>query len=254
MIYNNLPRRKIISSPFPKKEIISHGIIGFCKKNNKFLMIKPRFTTSLKYVIFGAYRIVYLLELLQNMTKCEIDDIQSIIKNVDTKKYNDIYFNITGSSVKNWYGYFRLIESSNDILDYNNNLNLLEPPYEFPKGKSKHKEDSINTATREFHEEVGHKLVGNINSCSVDHYVKGLSGRNYKIKYWICELSNEINLNDVNNIENVEIKKREWIDLNFSNLSEKFPTVITSCGEKVKITSETLELIIKSKNIIYNLK
>ena len=71
LTYDKLSRRKIVSSPFPKKEITSHGIVGICKKTNRWLMIKPRFTTSFKYIIFGAYRRVHLLELLKNMTKSE---------------------------------------------------------------------------------------------------------------------------------------------------------------------------------------
>ena len=151
------------------------------------------------------------------------------------------------------YGYHRLLESKKDIMDYDPSTNLEDPPYEFPKGKSKPKEDSIDVATREFQEEIGYKLRGNVHPFPIEHHVKGISGRNYKMKCWICEISQEINLEDVNKDENIEIEHRAWLNVNESNMAEKFPTVSTSENKKVNITSETLELIIKSESVI-NLK
>jgi hypothetical protein len=249
-MYDNLPRRKIVSSPFPRKEIISHGIVGICKNTNRWLMVKPRFTTSFKYIIFGAYRRVYLLELLQNMTKLEIKKIKSVVSTSDIRYYGDIYANVTGLNTEFLYGYYRLLESKDDIMGYDLSDNIREPPYEFPKGKSEPGENSISVAVREFSEEIGYKLCGNIHPSSIEHHVKGIAGRNYKMKCWLCEISLEMNLKDANESKNVEIEHRAWVDAKNANMAERFPVVLSAENEKINITSETLELMTKSIKII----
>lgn len=245
MSYDQLPRRQVVTSPYPKKEIISHGIIAISQDTNRYAMIQPHYTTAIKYFVYGAYRPVHITDLLDGMTLTEVEIVQKIAQNKDSNDFANLYLSVTGNHAKkdSWYGYYRLIDLREDIISYKAIDNLPEPPYSFPKGKARPKEDSIVAANREFTEEMGIELAGCIIPKPIDYFETGLAGRNYQMRCWKCLFPTQIDLSVPNRSENREINHRAWIDVSKANQADRYPIVITEDQKEVHITSELLNFI-----------
>lgn len=244
--YNQIPQRRVVSSPFPRKEIVSYGIVAIATEDDKkwLAMIQPRFTPSMKFFIHGAYRPVYLTELLENMTKPEIIKIQQIASNEDANEFATLFTEITGYKIREngWYGYQRLLDLKEEIINFNAHTNLTEPPYSFPKGKAYPNEDHLSAALREFQEEMGFRIKFGINPDPIDYFETGIAGREYRMRCWKCNLSKKYDI-ESNFKNNREIMGRAWVDTSSTSSVEKYPIVNTTNGSQVFVTSEIMTLI-----------
>jgi hypothetical protein len=245
--YDELPKRRIVSSPFPKKELVSYGIVAIATENDKkwFAMIQPQFTPSMKFLIHGAYRPVHLNELLENLTISEITKIQKIVTDKDHNEFSRLFTEITGLKIRDngWYGYYRLLDISKEIINYNPQNNLREPTFSFPKGKAYPKEDHLTAALREFQEEMGFKIKFGINTTPIDYFETGIADRSYKMRCWKCNFNKKYDIEKYNIKQDREIAKRFWIDPSGTSSVEKYPMVKTSDNSKVYITSELMNFI-----------
>ena len=89
---------------------------------------------------------------------------------------------------------------------------------------------------------MGFRLSGKGLSKHIDYYETGLAGKNYRMRCWKYIIPRQYNLYQTNLREDMEIKRRAWVDHKDACIASKFPLVTTEDGRQVYITSELLVL------------
>lgn len=220
--------------------ITSFGII--CVRFNniqgnilpEYLMVQRKDSLSYSTFIRGKYRIEtkkYLIELFENMTECERNDIitkdfESLWKdlwkieecNSFLKEYEDAKFK------------FEILQKGIRIRNYTFDLNYLinntkskfdETEWGFPKGRRNINEGDFQCAMREFVEETSINTQ-NIRLLFNDPFNEIFLGGNklkYKYIYYVCQLFDKQYLTEKvilpqNKIQEREVQQAEWFTFN----------------------------------------
>lgn len=253
--YDQLPQRKIIQAHFERKKIFSYGIMAYAKDTKRWLMIQPNHTFGLTMLLFGAYRPVYLEDILSNMTKPEVLKIREIVAEPSSRKaeelFEDLYMEYTGLMPPSYYSLHRMRDHARFILVFDINTLAEHQPFGFPKGKQKQGEDTIVSAAREFYEETGLKVTDSIIPQPVEYSDKRSLDRSYIAKCWIYILNEEVDLDKYEIIDKKEVKSREWVQVNehvtVKTSYKHLPKAVTSTGEEVHISFETMQLVIQAE-------
>jgi 8-oxo-dGTP pyrophosphatase MutT (NUDIX family) len=207
--------------------ITSIGIIGFKKNKDtneyEYLMIKRKDTFGYTDFLRGKYKQddnKYILNLINEMTINEKEKIKNNMGNFD--KLWDELWNITdeeyGKKTRFNNDKYRSKMKFNELVENNLLLEYIlksetkwkDQEWEFPKGRREYGETDLETGFREFNEETGInidkiKLIENVEP--LDELFTGTNYKIYLHKYFLCEISNEIELN---NYQKSEVSKMEW--------------------------------------------
>lgn len=223
--YSDLPRRRVFNGSFKKKTLTSYGIMAFAKDTKRWLMVRSNHSFGLAYLLFGAYRPVDIDKILSTLTKTELNRTQSIVSLFNGEDddviisrglYDDLYIEYTGikntADVKK-YGYCRMCDLRDEILEYDETNLEDENAYAFPKGRQKYREDTIVSATREFFEETGISVTGSVNPTPITVSDTTFPEKQYTIKCWVYLLEKEIDLSKHDIIDTKEIKDRKWVEI-----------------------------------------
>lgn len=247
--YSDLPRRSIISSAQKSglrskdKKLESYGIMARVKDTNKWLMVRTRNSTSLIFILYGAYQPVHFERLLLGLTKDELNKLREIVISGKHETFIDYFYDIFTNHGQTEYAFTRLMDMKEDILLFDKELPD-KTPYSFPKGRRNPREEVLVTAMREFYEETGIVLKGNIINTPISYSILGYCDRIYNIKCWISEYNKIIYMDGFDPIDTKEIIERRWIDID--------PNLIKGdkyMDEEVQIESISIQLIKECINL-----
>lgn len=211
--YSDIPRRKIISSPFADRPITSYGILAIAKKTGRCLLVQSNHSLGMAYLMHGYYQPTHFNSIKHYLTKQEADTLKKIVFNEDLELFTNQYRTMYHRDPPNNYSYQRLLDLKDDILEIDTTTCLDGVLYGIPKGRLNPKEDTIIAAIREFREETGIKIVSNINPEPYVYKTPGVAGGTYQLKCWIYELEDEVDLNTVEITDKQEICHRMWVTI-----------------------------------------
>ena len=212
--YDNLPNRIIVKSPFFEKTITSYGIIAFCVKTKKWLIVQRKYSASYIIVMRGAYRNSHLQTLAETLTKQEIDTLLSIING--TKDLISVYQKMFGFLDEKQESYIKDRIYNKETIEILTRAKVNapdEPEWLWPKGKPlRPGEDSLKCGIREFTEETGVSIDNRnvIFPLSFNESFLSISGKRYETKCWLCLFKEEVVLPDISSKQH-EIEKSEWV-------------------------------------------
>lgn len=213
------PKRLIVKSTV-QKTFTSYGIIAFSRETKRFLVVKRQYSPEFTAFIRGNYRISEIENIYKGFTG---EEIQMILDCEDGKlNFEDMYYKVLDDSHKSF-------EDKNESLRYSqkrfedylltigakNSLPNIEVvntnQWIFPKGRKLHFESPLECAKREFKEETGVDVSGQIldNCFSVE--LKGYNGNIYQTYLYLMILEDEPQTETLENIKPQEIGYRAWM-------------------------------------------
>lgn len=147
--YADLPDRRIIQSPFPRRRVISYGVIVFCPTTQRWLLVRTGLSYAFNTVLTGMFQKADIPTILSLVTPDEFTTLKSLYQG--TVPFRSVYH---GS-------YLRESEERWSIQ-----RDLLRPylqhppaptstPWSFPKGRMEGVERPMEAALREYEEETG---------------------------------------------------------------------------------------------------
>lgn len=221
--------------------VTSYGIICYCLKYNvktnsirpEYLMVQRKDSVCFVEFIRGKYALTqkeYIKTLFANMTPrerelirtCTFEEIWALMCNNMYKTFTehnssrDKYKALKlGMNAENESG--KYLFDVNYILE-NTTTTVLEPQWEFPKGRRNLNENNVDCAVREFEEETGvsRTKISLINRiCPISMEKLGCNGVLYKGIYFIAKHIDKIDklsLLTLNDVQKREISNVCWLD------------------------------------------
>lgn len=212
-----------------KLPITSYGIILFriTKDSSKiqYLMIRRKDTFGYIDFIRGKYQQINIEHLQKTIDEMTVTEKERIL----TKNFDTLWKMMWGENNKTQYKNEEMISSKkfesiaagvvkNDnlvtlsSLVENSNTLWQEPEWEFPKGRRNGQEKDLICALREFEEETGISsdsitVIDNISP--FDEYYIGSNHKQYKHKYFLAYIHNDIDCH-LQNFQTTEVSKLEW--------------------------------------------
>lgn len=260
--YSSLPRRMIITSSHREKKINSYGILAYAKDTKRWLLVQCNYSPGMNYILYGAYRPVYLESLLLNLNQEELSIIKSIVGPDDPEegleRFESYYEKELGKPLKTRYPFDRLMDLKKEIMGFGGETESQNPettPFGVPKGRAKYKEEPLTAAIREFAEETGLEIETPSHNESVYVENPGLTGKRYRIKCWIHVFEEEPDLSAYKEFDTMEIKSREWVTIEDDDLPNSFilstyPTAKTKTGKSIYLDYESVMLIKQAITIV----
>lgn len=220
MEFNNLMctdkvhRIVTVSAPCVSKITISYGLIVFCSKTKRTVLVRRKHSISYLMIMNGFYRESYLWEYIPGLTKQESEIIRKCLK---SKRYFDFAYKKIGCWNKldycknKFYKYKDLINTIHIKFKYSHR----DLQWYWPKGKlSSPNENHYECARREFIEEVESELPNPIyvspNWIGTFFLVKG--GKRIETNFLLYIIDDEFVISR-KNISNGEVSDRDWFDL-----------------------------------------
>lgn len=216
----------------------SYGII--CYRHDpktrkiQYLMIKKVNTYSFCDFVAGKYKKgnnKHIIKLFNGMSYQEKMDILSL---KFANMWYRIYHNFPESNIKdenNWLSMYLKKKSRFEMVFLKdsgiylkrliNNSSNSDVIWEFPKGRSENNETNLETAIREFKEEISITDISNLTFLfHISPYTETYSdfGSVYKNTYYFCYADNDFNFNDKFNIYgNNEVSDVKWLNIDDIN-------------------------------------
>lgn len=217
LTYENLPSRIIVSNPFLNKPSTSYGVIAYCAKTNKWILVCPRYTPQFILYIRGSYRKSELTRLVSGFTIDEVEKLINVVENRQT--FHSLFYSVIwGNTSDLEYAKLRFTESLKyiDLSKAQTSSKTNSKGWLWPKGRlASNFELPFHCALREFNEETGvmistdHTLVSSI---PLVESFRGNNGRTYETHCWVYLFPEEVNLPDVEDLESPgEIGERKWV-------------------------------------------
>lgn len=213
------------------KPITSYGIILYKKNesNYNYLMIRRRHTLGYVEFIRGKYNLEnykYIFNIFKIMTK---DERLKILESDFDILWNDLWMNKNNKQYKSEYmkSKTKFNKLKNGILTQNIIINLkyindqtdyiyTEPEWGFPKGRRNIREEDLECAIRECHEETGiSKDKYLITNKIFSETFLGTNNIKYRHIYYLSEYtSNEEVIFDKSNFTQIsEISAVKWLNI-----------------------------------------
>ena len=221
-IYNKFINNLQSISYYNLNNIDMNNIHKFNKYNElvSFMLVNRRH--SLNYIDFirGKYNIDDLNGINKMCSYMSLNEI-NLIKNGD---FNNLWKNLwlKNSYKKKYLEEMNLSKIKFSYLKNKGVLNNIKSEYsstewEIPKGRKNINETNLQCATREFNEETSLTLNDyNIISCldPIHDLFIGTNNKEYKHIFYTSILTQNINMQSINNNEIKEVKWCKWSDLN----------------------------------------
>ena len=210
-----------------KMPIISMGIITIrinpVTKLKEFLMICRSDSFGYSDFMYSKpimYNDIYLLDVINEMTISEKDNIKScldIIANKSNTKNSDtqpLYESALYRKVESFQNYVKNNKMNFDLNELlrNSTTSWKECEWGFPKGRRNLYEKDLNCALREFEEETGYDrqhitIIENL--APFEEIYIGSNNKCYKHKYFLAFMNYE-NTIDTTNYQKSEVSKLQW--------------------------------------------
>lgn len=211
--HHHLPNRVIVSSPFLHKRNISYGLIPYCKKTGRWLIVQRKHNPEFLIFLWGSYRLSILRDLVINFSKVEIELVQGFLERGLSVEYLKSLFP-RSSPEDLTYMISRFCESSERTTTYLRETKGNEPEWLWPKGRQEVGETKISSAIREFTEETGISSVkgGRVitNRFFTENFVS-VTGKRYQTQLWMVIFNEELPCPRADEKEYEEIQRREWV-------------------------------------------
>lgn len=172
----------------------SYGIVAYSFDENneiRFLLSQKRDTYEYVEFIRGVWNKESSVPYL--FSKMSVEERKRIIDYTFEELWNDLWIKDDISFIEFNYDkskkqYSRI---KNKILYYLNETNtkILEPQWEFPKGKKKHSEDKLVAAKREFEEEtcLYPSKLNVLSDKTYQEIYEGTNGKKYSTIYFVAK-------------------------------------------------------------------
>lgn len=211
---NKIHRIVTVSSLYVNKISVSYGLIVFCVKTKRMVLVRRKHSIAFLMIMGGMYRESYLWDYIKNLTKEEAEIIR---KCINSKRYFDfshkkLSFVCKLELCKNKFykNIFCIKEIFSRTKNFNSNLQ-----WYWPKGKTSHNgEVPFECAKREFLEEVESILPEPI-------YIHPIWINNFFLVNGNKKIENNFLLYIINEefeikkkVSSSEISERGWFDLN----------------------------------------
>lgn len=217
--YCDLELRKVIDVPMRCDIPMSYGMIVWCRKTHRWLMMRRKHTVHFLALLRARYPLSYTYDIITNLTKEEFDTVKNIILN-GYQYYISVMDDVYGNSIKSEDGHvsswnhivfsLSLIKRSIDKIESSNHI-YPTLPYLWAKGYKIKNETGLQTACRELFEESGIDLPENVDMINqpIEYSRTGIMGL-YNVTCWISIIDDEILLPPINPNDN-EISDRRWM-------------------------------------------
>lgn len=213
-----------------KMPIISMGIIAIRfnerTKLKEFLMICRKDSFGYSDFMYSKplmYNDIYLLDVINEMTikeKENIDSCLKLLKNKDKQdsKLHHLYDSALYRKVEAFQNYVKSNKMNFDLQDLLSKSTTYWDDCEwgFPKGRRNLHEKDLSCALREFEEETGynrHNLTIIENLTPFEEIYIGSNNKCYKHKYFIGFMNYENTL-DISNFQQSEVSNLQWKSYN----------------------------------------
>ena len=208
--YSSFPLINVVNQKKNSAVSKSYGLIVKCSTTNRCIYVKRKHSYSLILFLWGNYTPVALVEYISNIYKNERSIVRSCIANyISYIEIADAIVPGTQKYVKD-YAYSRIVENRELILDLLDFMPVKKiNRWCWPKGKKEKNETDLETAKREFLEEVGFNIESveyTINTTPI----KCECSTNYKKiidTFWTINVENEF---EVKLVDNNEVANVKW--------------------------------------------
>jgi len=248
-LIDKLPKGKY---NFKKFIPYSYGIILYKKESShiSYLLCQRRYTNEYVLFISGKYSLYQLFDLFSLMS-----DKEKL--NLKTFTFHELWIDLF-SHLKNYSGAKYKFENILPYIDNIMNLtsSVCQNEWVLPKGKMMSNESNLQTAQREFKEEIG----VDISNLTPTHYypfkeiICGSDGNKFISFYFLVEWKQdkffcEPTLKRLNEITlNEEIKYFHWFQISNQDFDEEFQKLSQSViDERVNILYNAHTLLQKEK-------
>jgi len=203
-----------VSSPCISKVAVSYGLIVFCAKTKRTVLVRRKHSVAYLMILNGFYRESYLWEYIPCLSKEESEIIR---KCLNSKRYFDFCQNKVGCLIKSEYAKTKFYKNKEliEIIYSKFKSSHKDLQWYWPKGKlTNNAENHYECAKREFIEEVESLLPDPIyispNWIGTFFLVKGSKRIENNFILYIVEEEFQIGRKL---IHNSEVSDRAWFDL-----------------------------------------
>lgn len=209
---NSGPLRTVLYTSSKSDLVSSYGIITYCFKTDRILLIKKPHTYQYYEFVRALWRSQDLFFLISGMSNEE--RVRLLYLDIESECEKLLFLH--GQHAKTKYEEnLDLIKAILNTFDFVDNL-----PYSIPKGRARLGEDTYLAALREFEEETGLKPFGKLITHTIEKIEYGCSSKIYTSQLWIHIVKEEVEPPTLKTNESnggIWLDRRlcsSWIDLN----------------------------------------
>lgn len=263
----DFPSRIILHNPFLSKPLVSYGLIVYCKKTQRWLLVKPRYSPEFILFVRGSYRKSDLERLIMGFTINEKELMQNIIDNPEY--FVTVFYKVIWGNNKDFeYAWKRCVDALDHVQEILNNKSLFKNKscndlldkkllddvqlstkdnglWLWPKGRLSHTNElPFHCAVREFQEETGLKIPHSAQLVSEEPLIEsyhGNNGKTYETQCWVYIFADELIPPPITDLHKPgEIGDRQWVieDEAKTLLRESKFAVLQKAKELIEITME----------------
>lgn len=209
---NSGPLRSVLYTNAKSDLIPSFGIVIYCYKTDKILLIKKPHTYQYYEFVRALWRSQDLFFLIHGMSNEERSRLRKLDVEAECERLS--LGHVQNAKAK-YEENLDLIVSILDQFEFNNNL-----PYSIPKGRANSGETGQMAAIREFEEETGLKPFGRMMINTMERKEFGCGSKFYLTQLWVYIVNEEVKPPSIKTEESlggIWISRRmcsPWIDLN----------------------------------------
>jgi len=217
--YCDLELRKIINLSMRSDIPRTYGIIVWCKRTSRWLMIRRKHSVHYLSFLRGRYPISFTTEIISHLTEDEFESVKQIVANgydYYIQVMNDVYGDMLKGNKLHLVSWNHISYSLDLVIRSIAKFeSSTKPPlqYLWAKGHpNTNNEKGLETAIRELKEEAEIDSLPEsaiILDSTVEYSRNGIFGV-YNVTCWICVVEEEFNLKNVSPKDN-EVSDRRWM-------------------------------------------
>jgi len=204
--YAELPDRRVVHTPFPRRRNISYGAVVYCRPTGRWLLVRTAWSYAFSSFMYGFFKKSDIPSILAFLTPEELETIRALY--YGKKAWKDVYRGNYFEESQERFLHNR--EILRPYLSYKAN-SAMSTPWTFPKGRLEPQETPYKCALREFEEEAGlaSSLLGNpvVPEQVWETYVS-FDHQTYETRCWVFAVDTEYPLPSTEGGN--EIVERRW--------------------------------------------